>query len=72
MRSTVPQRAVIAAAQEAALERAAKAERATPVRDAAVARVVERLAMTDGPSGAGRRVHGTEPIGRRMRPGHQR
>src|SRR5205814_7433116 len=41
------QRAVVATAQEAALERTAEAERATPVGDAAVARVVERLAVTD-------------------------
>ena len=43
-----PQRVVLAVTQQSVLERAPEAERAAPVRDAAVAGVVERLAVADG------------------------
>ena len=67
-----PQRVVVAVTQQPLLERAAEAERATPVRDPAVAGVVERLAVADAAPGARVARTATAPIGRRIARGTQR
>src|SRR3954451_24647241 len=58
------------ASEEPLLQRATEAQRAAPIRDPAMARVIERLAVAHGTPGAGRRMRGDSAHRAADGPGH--